>query len=99
VLVRRGEAWCQLGIPSAFSMTPGGWRQMVEETRKLKAAIGRATSWEDRYRITREAVDDPDFIAFEYDGDDRTMAHDARLATSTRTPAAIPTAVRFVVRP
>jgi N-acetylneuraminate synthase len=50
------------GQDHAFSMTPGGWRQMVEETRKLKAAIGRASSWEDRYRITREAVDDPEAL-------------------------------------
>ncbi len=50
------------GQDHAFSMTPDGWRRMVEQTRELKTALAGAASWEDRYRITRRAVDDPEIL-------------------------------------
>jgi N-acetylneuraminate synthase len=50
------------GQDHAFSMTPDGWRQMVEQTRALKNSITGVTSHADRYRITRDVVDDPEIL-------------------------------------
>ena len=50
------------GQDHAFSMTPAGWRRMVDDVAKLKQTIGSARSWEDRWRITESAVEDPEAL-------------------------------------
>jgi N-acetylneuraminate synthase len=66
------------GQDHAFSMTPDGWRRMVEQTRALKSAIGGARGWAERYRITRGAVDDPEVLDLAIgDGVKRLEANEA----------------------
>ena len=50
------------GQDHAFSMTPVSWRRMVDDVTKLKQSIGSASSWEDRWRITKSAVEDPEAL-------------------------------------
>lgn len=46
------------GQDHAFSMTPAGWRKMVEETAAVKRAVANVVSFEKRLSITSQAVDD-----------------------------------------
>jgi N-acetylneuraminate synthase len=50
------------GQDHAFSMTPAGWRKMVDETAALQRALGGGTNFEQRLKITAAAVDDPEAL-------------------------------------
>jgi N-acetylneuraminate synthase len=50
------------GQDHAFSMTPAGWRKMVEETAALKRALAGAKDFARRLQITEAAVDDPEAL-------------------------------------
>jgi sialic acid synthase SpsE len=52
------------GQDHAFSMTPVSWKCMVARTEELRISLGaaRATTFEDRLRITRAMVDDPEAL-------------------------------------
>jgi N-acetylneuraminate synthase len=50
------------GQDHAFSMTPAGWRKMVDETAALKRKLTGVNSLAERLNITRGLVDDPEAL-------------------------------------
>ncbi len=52
----------QEGQDHAFSMTPAGWRKMVDETAALKRKLAGLSSFAERLTVTRDCVDDPEAL-------------------------------------
>ena len=51
------------GQDHAFSMTPAGWRKMVDQTAALQRALVGATDFDQRLKITTAAVDDSEALS------------------------------------